>query len=49
MMSMMMKMLKGKLKESKEPRADEMLSALENGVDMVSGDKLDEVIEFLNA
>ena len=49
MMSMMMKMLKSKLKESKEPRADEMLSALENGVDMVSGDKLDEVIEFLNA
>ncbi len=49
MMSMMMKMLKSKLKESKEPKANEMLEAFEKGVDMVSEDKLNEVIEFLNA
>ncbi len=49
MMSMMMKMIKGKLKDSKEPRADEMIEAFEKGVDLVSEEKLDEVIEFLNA
>lgn len=49
MMSMMMKMLKSKLKESKDPKADQMLEAFEKGVDMVSEDKLDEVIEFLNS
>lgn len=48
MMSMMMKMVKGKLKESGDPSADKMIDAFENGIDMVSEDKLDEVIEFIN-
>lgn len=48
MMSMMMKMVKGKLKEKDDPNADKMIAAFENGVDMVSEDNLTEVIEFIN-
>lgn len=49
MMSMAVKMIKGKLKETGGPDADKMIDAFENGIDMVSEDRLDPVIEFINS
>lgn len=48
LMSMMVKMLKGKLKESPSADSDRILAAFEKGIDQVSEDKLDKVIAFLN-
>ncbi len=48
MMSMMVKMLKGKLKENPSADSDKILSSFENGIDQVSEEKLDEVIAFLS-
>ncbi|MBQ7116596.1 MAG: hypothetical protein IJN88_00110 [Clostridia bacterium] len=47
MMSMMIKMLKGKLKEKPGADTDKIMTAFETGVDQVSEDKLSEVIAFL--
>ncbi len=48
MMSMMVKMLKGKLKENPSADSDKIISAFENGIDQVNEEKLDEVIAFLS-
>ncbi len=48
MMSMMVKMLKGKLKENPSADSDKIISAFENGIDQVSEEKLNEVIAFLS-
>lgn len=48
MMSMMIKMLKGKLKEKPEADSSKIMNAFETGVDQVSEDKLDEIIAFLS-
>ena len=47
MMGMMVKMLKSKLKESKEPKAKEMVEKFEDGFDFVSEENLSEILEFL--
>ncbi len=47
MMSMMIKMLKSKLKEKPAAESSKIMTAFETGVDQVSEDKLDEVIAFL--
>lgn len=47
MMGMMMKMIKGKLKESDDPKAKEIVEKFEDGFDMVSEDNLGEILEFL--
>ena len=47
MMGMMLKMLKGKLKEKPGADTDKIMTAFETGVDQVSEDKLSEVIAFL--
>lgn len=48
MMSMMVKMLKSKLKEKPGADTDKLMTAIETGVDQVSEEKLDEVIAFLS-
>lgn len=48
MMTMMVKMLKGKLKEKPVADSDKLMTAMETGVDQVSEEKLDEVIAFLS-
>ncbi len=47
MMGMMMKMIKSKLKESNDPEGQKVLSFFENGIDLVSEENLDPVIEWL--
>lgn len=48
MMGMMLRMLKGKLKENPHPDADKVMNAIENGVDCVSEENLEGIIEWLN-
>ena len=47
MMGMMLKMLKGKLKENPTADGDKFISAIENGIDCVSEENLAELIEWL--
>ena len=47
MMGMMVKMIKGKLKESNEPKAKEMVEKFEEGFDMVSEDNLVDILAFI--
>lgn len=47
MMGMMVKMIKGKLKESGDPKAKEIVDKFEEGFDMVDEKNLDGIIEFL--
>ncbi len=47
MMSMMLKMLKGKLKENPQPDSDKFISAIEGGVDCVSEENLEEILSWL--
>lgn len=48
MMGMMVKMIKGKLKESNEPKAKEMIEKFEEGFDMVSEENLSDILAFLD-
>lgn len=48
MMSMMLKMLKAKLKENPSEDSDKIMSAFENGIDQVSEEKLDDVVALLS-
>ena len=47
MMGMMVKMIKGKLKESNDPKAKEVVEKFEEGFDMVSEENLGDILEFL--
>lgn len=47
MMGMMVKMIKGKLKESDDPKAKEVVEKFEEGFDMVSEENLGDILEFL--
>ncbi len=47
MMGMMVKMIKGKLKESDDPKAKEVVEKFEEGFDMVSEENLSEILGFL--
>lgn len=47
MMGMAMKMIKGKLKDSDDPKAREMAEKFEEGFDFVSEENLSKVVEFL--
>lgn len=47
MMGMMLKMMKGKIKESGDEKAEEMLKLLENGIKGFDEKELETVIEFL--
>ena len=47
MMGMMVKMIKGKLKESNEPKAKEMVEKFEEGFDMVSEENLGDILAFI--
>ena len=49
MMGMAMKMIKAKLKESDDPKANQMADMFEKGIDLVKEEELDKVIEFINA
>lgn len=46
-MSMAMKMIKGKLKESADPKARELADKFEEGIDLVKEENLDKVVEYL--
>lgn len=48
MMSMMIKMLKSKLKDKPAAESEKIMTIFENGVDQVSEDKLSDVIAFLS-
>ena len=48
MMGMMLKMLKGKLKENPQPDADKIVAAIENGIDCVSEKNLEELLGWLD-
>ena len=48
MMGMMLKMLKGKLKENPQPDSDKFISAIENGIDCVSEENLEGILAWLN-
>ncbi len=48
MMSMMIKMLKSKLKDKPAAESEKIMTIFENGVDQISEDKLIEVIAFLS-
>ena len=48
MMGMMLKMVKGKIKESGDEKGEEMLKLLENGINGFDEKELDSVIEFLS-
>ena len=48
MMGMMLKMMKGKIKESGDEKGEEMLKLLENGIKGFNEAELDAVIEFLS-
>ena len=47
MMGMMLKMMKGKIKESGDEKGEEMLKLLENGINGFDEKELEAVIEFL--
>ena len=47
MMGMMVKMLKGKLKEIDDPKTKEVIEKFEDGFDMVDEEHLSDVLEFL--
>lgn len=47
MMGMMLKMIKGKIKESGDEKGEEMLKLLENGINGFDEKELDAVLEFL--
>ncbi len=47
MMGMMVKMIKGKFKESDDPKAKEVVEKFEEGFDMVSEENLSEILGFL--
>lgn len=47
MMGMMIKMIKGKLKESDDPKAKEVVEKFEEGFDMVSEENLSDILAFL--
>lgn len=47
MMGMAMKMIKGKLKESDDPKAQEMAQKFEEGFDFVSEENLQKLLEYL--
>ena len=47
MMGMMLKMVKGQIKESGDEKGEEMLKLLENGINGFDEKELDAVIEFL--
>ena len=47
MMGMMVKMIKGKLKESDDPKAKEVVEKFGEGFDMVSEENLSEILGFL--
>ena len=47
MMGMMVKMIKGKLKESDDPKAKEMVEKFEEGFDFVSEENLSDILAFL--
>ena len=47
MMGMMLKMVKGKIKESGDEKGEEMLKLLENGINGFDEKELETVIEFL--
>ncbi len=48
MMGMMVKMIKGKLKESNDPKAKEMVEKFEEGFDMVSEENLGDILAFIS-
>ena len=48
MMGMMLKMLKGKIKESGDEKGEEMLKLLENGINGFGEKELEAVVEFLS-
>lgn len=48
MMGMMVKMLKSKLKEANDPKAQEAVKMFDEGFDMVNEENLEEIISFLN-
>ena len=47
MMGMMVKMIKGKLKESDDPKAKEIVEKFEEGFDMVSEENLGDILAFI--
>ena len=47
MMGMMVKMIKGKLKESDDPKAKEIVEKFEEGFDMVSEENLSDILAFI--
>lgn len=47
MMGMMLKMMKGKIKESGDEKGEEMLKLLENGINGFDEKELEAVVEFL--
>ena len=47
MMGMMVKMIKGKLKDSDDPKAKEVVEKFEEGFDMVSEENLGDILAFL--
>ena len=47
MMGMMLKMMKGKIKENGDEKGEEVLKMLENGIVLFDETELDNVIEFL--
>ena len=47
MMGMMVKMIKGKLKESDDPKAKEVVEKFEEGFDMVSEENLGDILAFI--
>jgi len=48
MMGMMLKMLKGKLKENPQADGDKFITAIEGGVDCVSEENLTDILEWIN-
>ena len=48
MMGMMLKMLKGKLKDNPNADGDKIIGAIENGVDCVNRENLEEILEWIN-
>ena len=48
MMGMMLKMMKGKIKESGDEKGEEMLKLLENGINGFDENELEALIEFLS-
>ena len=48
MMSMMVKMLKSKLKESNDPKSTEAMKMFDEGFDLVKEENLDDLVVFLS-